>query len=307
MNHLPLTLAALLALTAASCGVIDEDNSDCGRDIVVRYRLHAPTDPARTIARDLAADDEQPAGNALWHAIATYTDGIAHDIDVRIDPGTHETLAPEANTAEMQHYFVEGSYKGRAVANSATAATAALADDGTIAQPRADTIDSHATALYTARHQFHIDDDSQGAIDVDMYMANAIAALVVDTAGVQARGLKATAEGLATAFQAADSTYVYSAPTAVRLAPVPEPSTRLTSYCVGFAAPAHWRIVADVAMPDGTTTRNEITIDTPLMPAGMKIVKMKMRSDGSLTPEIPDVGVSVTLDWKSGGTYNPEM
>ena len=68
-----------------------------------------------------------------------------------------------------------------------------------------------------------------------------------------------------------------------------------------------FRIKAYITLPNGSVTENIISVEQPLLAGYLKIIKMKMKQDGSLTPESHDVGVSVTLDWKQGGTYEPEI
>ena len=59
--------------------------------------------------------------------------------------------------------------------------------------------------------------------------------------------------------------------------------------------------------PDGTVTESILYIDRPLQAAQLRIIKARLKADGSLQPESQEVGVSVTLDWKQGGTYEPEL
>ena len=53
---------------------------------------------------------------------------------------------------------------------------------------------------------------------------------------------------------------------------------------------------------------------TELLPAALgvrngdvKIIKAKLNPDGSISTDEPEVGVSVTLDWKPGGSHDVEM
>ena len=59
--------------------------------------------------------------------------------------------------------------------------------------------------------------------------------------------------------------------------------------------------------PDGTTTRTVLGIKEPLRAGQFKIVKVRIGEQGEIQPEAQEVGVSVTLDWKPGGTYNPDL
>ena len=68
-----------------------------------------------------------------------------------------------------------------------------------------------------------------------------------------------------------------------------------------------WQVRAYVTRHDGTVTESILYIDRPLQAAQLRIVKARLKADGSLQPESQEVGVSVTLDWKQGGTYEPEL
>ena len=58
---------------------------------------------------------------------------------------------------------------------------------------------------------------------------------------------------------------------------------------------------------DGTVTETVLDIDEPLKAGELKIIKGSVDDEGAIRPYDSTVGVSVTLDWNSGGTYNPEL
>ena len=57
----------------------------------------------------------------------------------------------------------------------------------------------------------------------------------------------------------------------------------------------------------GKTTENVITVNDPLRAGCMRIIKVRMKDDGSVEAVTPEVGVSVTLDWKPGGSHDVEI
>ena len=179
-------------------------------------------------------------------------------------------------------------------------------------QQQGDTIDSHTTGMFTARKTIEVCNCTE-SFNVELYMANSCAALVVDTAGVGIRGMKVLTQDFATSFAVSDSTYAYQANPLIRSVEVPTNGQPYTChYAVSFPSrhtrsDGLFRIKAYVTLPDGTTTENIITVEQPLMAGYLKIIKMKMKPNGSLTPLSQDVGVSVTLNWKQGGTYEPEI
>ena len=63
-----------------------------------------------------------------------------------------------------------------------------------------------------------------------------------------------------------------------------------------------------VDMPDGTTTETVLTLREPLMAGQLKVMKLELQLDGQVKPVgTGEVGVSVTLDWKDGGTHDIEL
>ena len=56
-----------------------------------------------------------------------------------------------------------------------------------------------------------------------------------------------------------------------------------------------------------TYTQSIIGIRQSQRAGEVKVVKVHMGEDGTIESESPEVGVSVTLNWQPGGTYNPEI
>jgi hypothetical protein len=60
-------------------------------------------------------------------------------------------------------------------------------------------------------------------------------------------------------------------------------------------------------MPDGTVTRTLLSLYKPLKAGDIRVIKVNVNDDGGISTTDSNVGASVTLDWKSGGEYNPEI
>lgn len=106
------------------------------------------------------------------------------------------------------------------------------------------------------------------------------------------------------------------------------PSPNVSSEVVGIY-PKIWTIDLYVTLEDNSVTRSQIYIGRPLVAGSLMIIKGWICADGSFTPRPehepynpgpggPDdppeppsdstvVGVSVTLKWKQGTEYNPEV
>ena len=58
---------------------------------------------------------------------------------------------------------------------------------------------------------------------------------------------------------------------------------------------------------DGSITENLLYVREPLKAGELKVVKVRLKERGEVEAVSVDVGVSVTLDWKPGGEYHPEL
>ena len=207
-------------------------------------------------------------------------------------------------------------------------------------QVEGDTIDSHNTGIFTARQLMEMIEGIDQTFNVKLFMANCSAMLKVDPQGHDISKMRVFATGFATAFYIADSVYEYKTPAPMirttRLDadesgqvgfvsvnfPSREPSSSSQSSVSGttrtviettdpfIAQPGEevlWEFHIFVPQPDGTTTRTVLGIKEPLRAGQFKIVKARIGEKGEIQPEAPTVGVSVTLDWKPGGTYNPDI
>lgn len=209
----------------------------------------------------------------------------------------------------------------------------------TLRQVAGDTIESHNTGIFTARQLMEMIEGVDQTFNVKLYMANCSAMLAVDPQGHDISRMQVFSTGFATAFHIADSVYEYTKPAPMirtkRLEPdenghvgfvsvnfpSPEPSSQLSSANSStrsviettdpfIAQPGDevlWEFHIFLRQDDGTTTRTVLGIKEPLRAGQFKIVKVRIGENGQVEPESPTVGVSVTLDWKPGGTYNPDL
>ena len=206
-------------------------------------------------------------------------------------------------------------------------------------QVAGDTIESHNTGIFTARQLMEMIEGVDQTFNVKLYMANCSAMLVVDPNGHDISGMRVFTTGFATAFFIADSVYEYKTPSPMirttRLDPDEngnvgfvsvnfpsrEPSASLPSEARQtrtviettepfIAQPSDevlWEFHIFLPQVDGTITKTVLGIKEPLRAGQFKIIKAKIGENGAVEPEAPTVGVSVTLDWKSGGTYSPDL
>lgn len=206
-------------------------------------------------------------------------------------------------------------------------------------QAEGDTIDSHNTGIFTARLLMEMIEGINQTFNVKLYMANCSAMLVVDPTGHDISGMNVYATGFATAFFIADSVYEYKTPSPLirtkRMEPDeqgnvgfvsvnfpsrepsnPQPArTNATRSIIETTEPfiaqpgdeVLWEFRVYLPQPDGTTTETILGIREPLRAGQFKIVRARIGDNGAIEPEAPEVGVSVTLDWKPGNVYNPKI
>lgn len=214
-------------------------------------------------------------------------------------------------------------------------------------QQRGDTITPHTTGLFTARLPMQLVGGFDQTFYVRLYMANCASALVVDPRRFKADDIRVVASGFASRYQICDSTFVFdtAAPVIATDRLVAQKDPRVCYCTVNFpsresvtppiAAPLRGEENADgqtrtvietqepfVARPgeqslweyrvyvrnaDGTVTESIVGIREPLRAGQLKIIQVWIGDDGRVNSESPEVGVSVTLDWKPGNTYHPEI
>ena len=144
-------------------------------------------------------------------------------------------------------------------------------------------------------------------------MANSSAVVVIDQSRVQPTELWGFVEGMATQFQVNDSTYSSSLNTMVRAKRINQDfitnsiPTHDALYTVCFPSiKPEWRYHVITKVND-KYTETIFTMNEPLKAGKLKIIKTRLKEDGSLSTSNTAVGVSVKLDWKPGGSHDVEI
>lgn len=317
--------AALAATMASSCSVIDEDLSDCGVDYSLDYNVRLQTNMHTEIDNVLTSPAEQQVGRAMAAELAHVFTDVARDVDLAFySAGAmahRESHVVNAGQSSFTIYLPQQDYMHLATANLTTEQEVTTTGIGgehtmTISQPAADTIGSHSIGIFTARREMKVENRNQ-TFHVDLYMVNSAAALVADTAGVQVERMQMYASGFATDFHVADSIYTATSQPVVRTNEVVVPNSKyLCRYGVTMpsgkgetrtGAACGWKLHVYVTLATGKTTETILTIPEELKAGQLKIIKGKVDGNGGIVPDADNVGVSVTLDWKPGGVYEPDV
>jgi hypothetical protein len=222
-----VTLLAVLALTA--CGQIDDDLSDCPppepvipeKEYELNYEMKLVTNLTTELQTQLNAIAELEVSGALASHLSNVFRGYAHDVDLSFFDTEldslrlhHEAHIMNDNESCYTLHLPKREYMHLASANIVDNSQVLLNSDErchymSLQQVQGDTINSHETGLFTARSYMNVLEGVDQTFNVKLYMANAAAALVVDTAGVKYKSFYSYARGFATDFQMADSAYVY--------------------------------------------------------------------------------------------------
>lgn len=315
-------LAMLMVLPLAVSSCIDEDLSDCGTDYTINYQVRLHTNMQTEIDTELSAPDEQPVARRLEQEMATFFSDIARDLD--IDFYTNHALAHQeshqinAANASFTIYLKAADYRHLAWVNVDANPIVSLTGQATdsevnIANMPNDTIDGHTHGLFTARMDMGIKSENY-SYTVPLYMQNCATALVINRHDITTDDIKAYVVGLGNDFSVNDSTYHHDRTVAVRTERFDEGGYTCL-HTAGFPsldkaktddADGIWSFHVYVTM-NGKITETKLYIKEPLKASQLKIIKLNLNGDGSVTTDAPEVGISVTLDWKPGGDYEIEI
>lgn len=315
----------------AGCSVIDDDLSDCnqGEEYKIDYELRLITNMTTELETQLTTITEMGVAESLREHLKDIFSDFAHDIDLSFYDTEgdmtrlhHKRDIIDANQTSYTLTLPMHEYMHLAVANIAENHVVGLSNDencqtSMLQQTDDSPIASHTTGLFTARLPMEVLSGVSQTFNVKLYMANSAVALVLDTKGHAYSDIKVYATGFAKEFMIEDSTYVFPEKEVLVRADKVETGNDLLCFCsVNF--PSHnpdevgadeplWQLRVYVTMPDGSITETKIDVKEQLKAGELKIIKGELDDEGAVRPYDSTVGVSVTLDWNEGGTYDPEL
>jgi len=343
--HITFLISHLLLF--AACSSIDDDLSDCPTDEAqyqMEYELKLVTNMTTELQTQLTTITELSVASALETHLENIFSDFAHDVNLSFyDTETtkerleHRVDIINTNQTTYDLTLPMRKYLHLAVANIAENHVVGLFKDdhsptsmlqqaeGTVASGSSNNIvDSHTTGLFTARQPMEVLSGVSQTFNVRLYMANSAATLVLDPKGHTFKDIRVYATGFAKEFHISDSTYVFPTISPLIRADKVETGNDLLCYCtVNFpspdAVPASsakrradeetplWQIKVYLTKTDDSVTETVLDITEPLKAGNLKIIKGALDDEGAVRPYDSTVGVSVTLDWNKGGTYDPEL
>ena len=343
-NSMRVAAWCVAALVMGACSVIDDDLSDCGFE--VNYELKLVTNIQTKLQTQLQTDLELSTNLQLTAALRTHLETIfrdhANDVDLSFYDIMGDSLRLEHDQHDMngneEQYTLNiprRHYLHLATANvkqelGVEADGAESYHSARLTQTNLDTIPSHTTGLFSARYDMDIKDSVSQTFNVHLYMANAATVLVVDTLGSGIRDMKVYATGFAYSFNIADSTYSFSDTSPIVQAdPVDNIDGRQYACFTTVNFPSRDKVVIPInavrrassdnvidglweyhiyiTTASGSVTRSVLKNSRPLHAEQVLVTHAKLEPSGTPTVDDLTVGVSVTLDWKSGQNYEPVL
>lgn len=316
-----------VSLLLTGCSTIDEDLSDCGYDYEMNYELQLVTNIKTELQTQLTTETERQVGEALGNYLSEIFKEYAQDIylsffdvDKEGEVLDHREEMMNDNKKTYSIYLPMRQYRHLALANLTKNTWVSAQDGGNsetlrLEQVANDTVSSHETGLFTARSDMDVLEGVDQTFNVTLYMANSAAALVLDPRDVDVKSIQVFSTGFATGFNVNDSTYTFAEKDPiVRTQQINTGTDQLCFCSVNF--PSHetaegdnplWQFKVYVTKSDGTITETILNIYEPLKAGELKIVKAYLDADGAAHPTDATVGVSITLDWNSGGNYETPL
>ncbi|MBR1631104.1 MAG: hypothetical protein IJ680_04540, partial [Paludibacteraceae bacterium] len=236
---------------------------------------------------------------------------------------THEQHAMEASERTYNIELPIKEYAHVALANVARVPQMSIANDDRasqvmLRQQRLDTVDSHPSGIYTARRTITLEQDKSQMIKVDLYMANAAVALILDSVDASVVDTRVYLHGMADGMMLRDSSYVTDSDPYIRTHKLTfgtraAAAYRLCHYGVCFPSAGNtagtpcWSIEVYATLADGTVTRSVMQINSPLQAGQLEVVRGTLNAQGIIQTAMTEASITVSLDWKSGSSYTPTM
>ncbi len=322
-----------------SCSLIDDDLTNCGYNYKMVYKLRLITNMQTELDEVFHEEADLPVRNEIERYFAPVFSDMAHDVDISFykQPEDKRTFYKQDvidnNRSEYVFYLPVENYENLAVANIEDNDVAYMADTlssigSRLTLPEGARFTSQRTGLFTSRLSMEIKDTvGDQEFESMLYMANCASVLVLDTTGSNIDIVRSEVLGTADEFLVNDSSYSYIRGVVVDAEPItpsltaasrrmPAESAKSFPMClaavtfpstdVADAEGNYWKIAVYAELPDGKITETILAIKEPLNAGDLQVIIAKLNPDGSVTPiNTSEVGASVTLDWKEGGTYSP--
>ena len=335
----------LLVVTAglSACSLIDEDLRHCETTYNIGYELRLVTNMTTELQTQLSMATDVQVASALGDYLKNVFTDHAHDVDLSFYDVFgdslrlhHESHIMDANQSSYSLYIPVRKYMHVAMANNSEVPELQLINDNKchaalLQHVVKDTVGTFKRAVFTARLPMDIQEGEDQQFDVKLYTTCCAHALVLDTLGSHIKNMRVYANGFATGFSLADSTFRFAYTPWVRADKVDvkgAPGQRLCYAAVTFpsrdvpdskviipdddsvtevADESLWRYTVYTTLQDGTITETVLGVKIPIQAGQLKIIQCTVTNDGAVNPKAPWVGASVTLKWNDQPDWNVEI
>lgn len=344
LTRMILSAVALLATVAGGCALLDEQLENCKETLKITCHLRLFTNVQDQVEARLSDKRDEALRRALEGHLAGIFTEYARDVDLSFydtdEAGQrqeHRTAVMNADQATYEIELPAREYHHLALANVATEPHVRLTgdelrDESSVVQAASDLLPSQTLGLFSARMPLTVHRDESETFDVNLYMLNSAAALVMHRDSCDYVAASFEILDMADSFRVSDSLYTFAKSTRVLSEEIPVDTTGTVHWRVepalfcGVGLPSRdasstkaegeteetlWRFAVNVTLQDGTTTRTVISVATPLEAGRLVILRGWLHGDGSYEPEpVPDLilsGMSIMLDWREGPDFNPVL
>lgn len=339
-----LITALLLLLTAQSCTFIDDDRSDCEDTYSLNYELKVVSNINLQLSEQLQVSTGSMTLKALNNYFSPIMQPATSEARLGFfptdgDAPIYYSLHTEGRRTALGISIPADNYRHIAVIGQADPSIF-LTDTTMAATVRLtrflnDTVDSHNHAILAGTLDMDVLGNVNQSWEVNLYPADASVSVVLKK-NPMVRRTRVFLADLATSFTPNDSTWHWDHNSLVRTDAIDVPGTDSVAYC-GIAFPSRadsqvaakwgrgitaknvgkgtespsndavWRIIVLNDMPGGSVTRTVLYVRKPLRAGDVRVIRVHVNDDGGVDTGNSNVGASVTLDWKKGGEYNPEI
>ncbi len=325
-----LSISGLLAL--AGCGLVDEDLKVCETEYQLDFELQLETDVATELETELSLDTEAALATALKAYLGNVFTDRAHDVDL-----SFYAVDGEQNRLHHEHHIMDATetsytlhipvnqYLHLGLANLEDNPSLMLVNEQTssgcrLQQEMIDTLHPHRRGVFAARKLMDVQEGKDQSFKVNLYMSNCATTLVLDTLGSNVKDIHVYATGFATAFDVADSVYLFQHAPVMKAdkVEVAEPDSEVCFATVNFPSrvpevkseskeETYWEYHVYCTLPGGSITQTILSMTHPLLPSTLEVLKAKVYGNGALEPGDITVGVDVNVDWKPGMDHEIDM
>ena len=328
----------LSVFVLGGCCLVNEDLSGCPDDFSTEYEMRLITNVRTEINTVLGLEADLHVATALRDHLSDIFSDFAHDVDLSFydyaEPRPvleHFTDIIDANQTSYTLNLPVYEYMHLAVANTMDNDNVSLEGEDFCSTARlhqadpeeGNVISSHNTGLFTARLPMQILDNMDQDFLVQLYMANCATALIIDRTGAPSvSSMSAFTTGFASAFNIADSTYVFDRNPLVRAKKLDidegiedcyvtvqfpsrdtRPDTKVVvetedPFIAESADEGLWEWQVYVTLADGSITQNRLGIVKPLRAGQLKIIRIRIGDGGVAIPDDSSVVSSFNTNWE---------